>query len=129
MSLSNLAMLISNLQSKFTHHILLFCEIKFKFYSKMHVISQISTHFCSIAQSFILTKAGFLLVGVRHEFSSFGFSCDLTAFTISLPAPTVVCHHGYIPSTLVPSFHAFDVLMKAFTMFFTHVTKVLWKIV
>ena len=50
MSLPNLATLIPNLQSEFTHHVTLFCKIEFKFYSKTHVISQISTHFCSIAQ-------------------------------------------------------------------------------
>ena len=75
MSLPNLAALIPNLQSKFTHHATLFCKIYFKFYLKTHVISQISTHFCSIAQkSFVLTKSDFLLVGGGHEFSLFGFS-------------------------------------------------------
>ena len=130
MSLPNLATLIPNLQSEFTHHVTLFCKIELKFYSKTHVISQTNTHFCSIAQqSFILTKSNFLLVGVRHEFSSFSFSCDRTALTIAFQAPTVVNHHRYIPSTMVPSFHVFDILVKAFTMFFTHITQVLWKIV
>ena len=126
MSLLNLATPIPNIQSEFTHHVTLFCKIEFKFYSKTYEICQISTYFSSIAQySFVRTKLAFLLVGVRHEFASFGFSCNLTALTVAFEAPTVVRHHRYIPSTLIPSFHAFDVLVKAFIMFFTRVNQVL----
>ena len=66
---------------------------------------------------------------MRHEFSSFGFSCNLITLTIAFQAPTLVCHHGYIPSPLVPCFYNFDVLVKAFPMFFSHITQVLWEIV
>ena len=90
MGLPNLATPIPSLQSEFTHHVTHFCKIEFKFYSKTYVRSQICTHFCSIIQySFVLTKSGFLFVGVRHEFSSFDFSCNLTAFTIAFQAPKI----------------------------------------
>ena len=65
---------------------------------------------------------------MRHEFSFFGFSCSLTTLTVAFQAPTVVRHHVYIPSPLVPSFH-FDVLVKAFLMFFAHIIQALWEIV
>ena len=107
-----------------------FFKIEFEFYSKAHLISPISIQFCSFAQyHFFQTKLDFFFVGVTHEFSSFGFSCNLTTLTIAIQAPRVVCHHEYLPSFLVPSFHNFDVLVKAFPMFFNHITQVLWEIV
>ena len=48
--LTNLATLIRNLQSEFTHHVTLFFKTELKFYLKTYLISQICTHFCSSAQ-------------------------------------------------------------------------------
>ena len=119
-------MLIPNLQSEFTQHITLFCKIEFK-----NAFNKPNKHtflfICSI--KFFLTKLGFFFIAVRHKFSSFGFSCNLTTFSIAFQAPTVICHHQYIRLPLVPSFQNFNVKEKAFSMFFTHITKVLGKIV
>ena len=66
---------------------------------------------------------------MKYEFSSLGFSCNLTTLTIAFQAPTVVRHHGYITSSLVPGFHDFNAMVKVLIMFFIHITQVLWEIV
>ena len=39
---------------------------------------------------------------------------------ISFNAPAVICHHPYIPSTLIALFHGHEVLMKSLPLFVTH---------
>ena len=96
MSLPNLATLISNLQSEFTHHVTLFCKVEFKFYSKMHLINPIRTLSVHLLKKNFSSycKFGFFFVDVRLEFSSFGFSCNLVTLTIAFQEPTLVRHHG-----------------------------------
>ena len=44
--------------------------------------------------------------------------------TISLDAPTIVSHHMYIPSTLIPFLHNLQILVESFTLFITDSTEV-----
>lgn len=47
---------------------------------------------------------------------------------VPLPWPAVVRHHIDISTSLISSLHFFEVLVETFTMLFTIMTKVLWKI-
>ena len=62
----------------------------------------------------------FMLFIIFHD-KKFTKSCNLTTFTTSFQALTVVRHCGYIPSPLIPGLHDFDALVKALPIFFTQV--------
>ena len=43
---------------------------------------------------------------------------------VSFQAPTKICHHVFIPMSLVTFLHGFGVLMKSFPLFITYTTPV-----
>ena len=49
----------------------------------------------------------------------------LSGWEVSLQIPTVVSHHDYVPVTLIPGLHHFQVLMESLPLLVTHWTQVL----
>ena len=55
----------------------------------------------------------------REKLPSVRFSFVLCFRIMPIDAPAIICHHIDVPPTLIPSFHYTDILMKAFSLFFT----------
>lgn len=47
-----------------------------------------------------------------------------SSWTISLDAPTVVSHHMFIPSTLIPFFYELQILVESLILLITDCTKI-----
>ena len=69
-------------------------------------------------------KSGFF----SFEASFFAFSF-LECYIFPMQHPAVVAHHICNPSTLIPSLHFLDILVKPLILLFTNCTKIFWEII
>ena len=63
----------------------------------------------------------------RNKLSFLRYSWVLSRGNISLQSPTIISHHGRIPTSLVPGFHFFYILMEPLPLLVTHSAKVFRK--
>ena len=68
-------------------------------------------------------KSGFF--SFEASFCAFSF---VERYILPMQHSAVVAHHICIPSTLIPSFHFLDILVKPLTLLFTKCTKIFRKI-
>ena len=43
--------------------------------------------------------------------------------------PTVICHHFYVPSSLVSFLHCLYILVESLTLFIANIIKIFWKLI
>ena len=58
------------------------------------------------------------------SFTFFSSTCN-----ISLQHPAKICHHVFIPSSMTMLLHFFDILVKAFFLFLTVITKIFREVI
>ena len=69
-------------------------------------------------------KSGFF--SFEASFCAFSF---VGRYIFPMQYPAVVAHHTCIPSTLIPSLHFLDILVKPLTLLFTNCTKIFREVI
>ena len=69
-------------------------------------------------------KSGFF--SFEASFCAFSF---VGRYIFSMQYPAVVAHYTCIPSTLIPSLHFLDILVKPLTLLFTNCTKIFREVI